>query len=107
MGEQVARGGDLWPSSAMRSSKKGLHCIRGRKGLKGEMGSGVREGEGVKGLVGWALSGEAWPVKEAEGDEHWRGMGERGGRGGRVSDSLSTLGETSSLWREGTSSPLC
>lgn len=35
----------------MSSSKKGLCCIRGRKGLDGEMGVEEGEEEVVKGLV--------------------------------------------------------
>lgn len=100
MGEHGTRGGDLRKSSVISSSKKGFRCIRGRKGLEGERGVGEGEEEGVKGLVWFPLSGETWPMGEAEGEEHWGGMGERGRRGGGASELLSTLGETSSLWRE-------
>lgn len=44
------KGGDLCDSSATSSSKKGLRCIRVRKGLEGEMGVEEGEEEGVIGL---------------------------------------------------------
>lgn len=50
---QGAKVGDLCDSSAMRSSKKGLHCEG--KGLEEEMGGEA----GEKGLVLLQSSGEA------------------------------------------------